>query len=41
MNLLVSYDWLKEYVSLKQTPEEFAARISFRAIGGKDLSAGR
>ncbi len=28
MNLLVSYDWLKEYVSLKETPEEFAARIS-------------
>ena len=28
MNLLVSYDWLKEYVSLKQTPEEFAARMS-------------
>ncbi len=28
MNLLVSYDWLKEYVSLKETPEEFATRIS-------------
>ncbi|MDF1497410.1 MAG: phenylalanine--tRNA ligase subunit beta [Patescibacteria group bacterium] len=28
MNLLVSYDWLKEYVGLKQTPEEFGARIS-------------
>lgn len=28
MNLLVSYDWLKEYVSLKETPEEFAARMS-------------
>ena len=28
MNLLVSYDWLKEYVSLKQTPEEFGAEIS-------------
>ncbi|MDD5726726.1 MAG: phenylalanine--tRNA ligase subunit beta [Patescibacteria group bacterium] len=28
MNLLVSYDWLKEYVSLKEKPEEFAARIS-------------
>ncbi len=28
MNLLVSYDWLKEYVSLKQTPEEFASKIS-------------
>lgn len=28
MNLLVSYDWLKEYASLKQAPEEFGARIS-------------
>jgi phenylalanyl-tRNA synthetase beta chain len=28
MNLLVSYNWLKEYVKLKQTPEEFAARLS-------------
>jgi len=28
MNLLVSYDWLKEYVSLPETPDEFAARIS-------------
>lgn len=28
MNLLVSYDWLKEYVGLKQKPEEFAAKIS-------------
>ncbi|MDD2785861.1 MAG: phenylalanine--tRNA ligase subunit beta [Patescibacteria group bacterium] len=28
MNLLVSYDWLKEYVSLNVKPEDFAARIS-------------
>ncbi|MBI5654486.1 phenylalanine--tRNA ligase subunit beta [Candidatus Uhrbacteria bacterium] len=28
MNTLVSYDWLKEYVKLKETPEEFARRIS-------------
>lgn len=28
MNLLVSYDWLKEYVSLKETPDDFAARMS-------------
>ncbi len=28
MNLLVSYDWLKEYVGLKQKPEEFASKIS-------------
>ncbi|HJV33272.1 MAG TPA: phenylalanine--tRNA ligase subunit beta, partial [Patescibacteria group bacterium] len=28
MNLLVSYGWLKEYVKLRKTPQEFAARIS-------------
>jgi len=28
MNTLVSYDWLKEYVKLKETPEEFARRVS-------------
>ncbi|MFA6503814.1 MAG: phenylalanine--tRNA ligase subunit beta [Patescibacteria group bacterium] len=28
MNLLVSYDWLKEYVGLNVKPEDFAARIS-------------
>ncbi len=28
MNLLVSYAWLKEYVGLKETPEQFAARMS-------------
>lgn len=28
MNLLVSYDWLKEYVKLKASPKEFAARLS-------------
>lgn len=28
MNTLVSFDWLKEYVKLKETPEQFAARIS-------------
>jgi len=28
MNLLVSYKWLKDYVKLKQTPQEFAARLS-------------
>jgi phenylalanyl-tRNA synthetase beta chain len=28
MNSLVSYDWLKEYVKLKETPEQFAARVS-------------
>lgn len=28
MNSLVSYDWLKEYVKLKETPDEFARRMS-------------
>jgi phenylalanyl-tRNA synthetase beta chain len=28
MNLLVSYDWLRDYVKLKKTPREFAARLS-------------
>ncbi len=28
MNLLVSYNWLKQYVQLKETPQEFAARLS-------------
>src|SRR5689334_12744088 len=28
MNLLVPYGWLKEYVKLKESPQEFAARLS-------------
>lgn len=28
MNLLVSYNWLKEHVALKASPDEFAKRIS-------------
>lgn len=28
MNTLISYDWLKQYVKLKETPDEFARRIS-------------
>ncbi len=28
MNALVSYQWLKEYVDLKETPSEFASRVS-------------
>lgn len=28
MNALVSYQWLKEYVDLQETPAEFAARVS-------------
>lgn len=37
MNLLVSYDWLKEYVSLKETPEQFAARVSLSGPGVERL----
>jgi phenylalanyl-tRNA synthetase beta chain len=33
MNLNVSYDWLKEYVSLKETPEAFAERVSLSGPG--------
>lgn len=33
MNLLASYDWLKEYVDLKETPEQFAARVSLSGPG--------
>jgi phenylalanyl-tRNA synthetase beta chain len=28
MNALVSYQWLKEYIDLKETPAEFASRVS-------------
>ncbi|MCI0479127.1 phenylalanine--tRNA ligase subunit beta, partial [Candidatus Uhrbacteria bacterium] len=28
MNSLVSYEWLKHYVKLRETPEEFAKRLS-------------
>ncbi|MBM3204556.1 phenylalanine--tRNA ligase subunit beta [Candidatus Uhrbacteria bacterium] len=37
MNLLVSYDWLKEYVGLKETAEEFAARVSLSGPGVERL----
>lgn len=45
MNILASYDWLKEYVDLNGiTPEQFAARVSLSGPGverlypqGKDL----
>lgn len=45
MNILASYEWLKEYVDLKETPEQFAARVSLSGPGverlypqGEDLS---
>ncbi|OGL73223.1 phenylalanine--tRNA ligase subunit beta, partial [Candidatus Uhrbacteria bacterium RIFCSPHIGHO2_02_FULL_60_10] len=28
MNLLASYNWIKEYVSLRETPEQFARKLS-------------
>lgn len=33
MNALISYDWLKQYVKLKETPDEFAKRISLSGPG--------
>lgn len=33
MNALVSYQWLKELVGLKETPAEFAARVSVSGPG--------
>ncbi|MEI7512414.1 MAG: phenylalanine--tRNA ligase subunit beta [Candidatus Uhrbacteria bacterium] len=38
MNLLTSYDWLKEYVDLgSMTPEDFAARVSLSGPGVERL----
>lgn len=38
MNILVSYDWLKEYVDLNGlTPEQFAARVSLSGPGVERL----
>ncbi len=37
MNILTSYDWLKTYVTLKETPEEFAARVSLSGPGVERL----
>ncbi len=33
MNLLVSYDWLRSYVALRETPEVFGARLSLSGPG--------
>ncbi len=38
MNLNVSYDWLKEYVGLKETPEAFAERISLSGPGVEHIT---
>lgn len=38
MNILVSYDWLREYVDLKGlTPEQFASRVSLSGPGVERL----
>ena len=37
MNILASYQWLKEYVELKETPEEFAAKVSLSGPGVERL----
>lgn len=37
MNILASYQWIKEYVSLKETPEEFAAKVSLSGPGVERL----
>ncbi|MFH0928005.1 MAG: phenylalanine--tRNA ligase subunit beta [bacterium] len=33
MNILTSYDWIKEYLDTKATPEEFARELSLRGPG--------
>lgn len=33
MNILASYDWVKDYVTLTETPEQFAARVSLSGPG--------
>lgn len=38
MNLNVSYDWLKEYVGLKEPPEAFAERISLSGPGVEHIT---
>lgn len=37
MNILASYGWLKEYVALKESPEDFAARVSLSGPGVERL----
>jgi phenylalanyl-tRNA synthetase beta chain len=37
MNILASFDWLKEYLALKETPEQFAARVSLSGPGVERL----
>lgn len=37
MNILASYQWLKEYATLKETPEQFAAKVSLSGPGVERL----
>ena len=37
MNLLASYDWIKEYVRLAEKPEDFARRLSLSGPGVERL----
>jgi phenylalanyl-tRNA synthetase beta chain len=37
MNILASYQWLKEYAALKETPEQFAAKVSLSGPGVERL----
>ena len=37
MNILISYEWLKDYVDLKESPEQFAARVSVSSVGVEKL----
>ncbi|MBU1915670.1 phenylalanine--tRNA ligase subunit beta, partial [Patescibacteria group bacterium] len=37
MNILASYNWIKEFVILKQSPEEFARRVSLSGPGVERL----
>lgn len=37
MNLLASYHWLREYLDIKETPEQLAARVSLSGPGIEKL----
>ncbi len=37
MNILISYDWLKEYLSTKKSADDFAARVSLSGPGVEHL----
>ena len=37
MNILISYDWLKEYFTTKKSAEDFSARVSLSGPGVEHL----